>query len=108
MGDHLITTLGWQQVAAMAGVALLAAAMTAQPIAPTLATAATAAKSLLAGPLTGGRLGRITRAAALLLFQLGDRGGQVCHLVGEVQKLVFERRAGLRPSHSRKSQRVGV
>ena len=84
IGDHLITTLGWHQVAAMAGVALLAAAMTAQPIAPTLATAASAAKSLLAGPLTEGRLGRITRAAALLFLQLGDSGGQAFQLRGEV------------------------
>lgn len=80
MGDHLITTLGWQQVAAMTGVPMLAAATTAEPIAPLAAS--TAGKSLLAGAITGGRLGGIARVAASLLLQLGDTDGQrlqLCH-----------------------------
>ena len=54
---HLITTLRWHQVAAMAGVPMLAAATTAQPNAPGLgaATTSTTAKSLWPGQsLEGG------------------------------------------------------
>lgn len=83
---HLITTPRWQQVAAMAGVPMLAAATTAEPIAPGLgaATTSTTARSLLAGSITGGRLGGITRAATSLLLQLGDKGGQCIQLNDEL------------------------
>ena len=92
MVDHLITALRWQQITAMARMAQLAAPLAAWAIA--LAAAGTAGtaetRSPLARSVTGGWLGGIPGAAALLLLQLGDTGGKGRDLVEQRLVLLSE------------------
>jgi len=93
----LIAELGWQQITAMARMAKLAAPLAA------LAIALAAAGSALPGSITGGWLGGIHGAAALLLLQLGDTGRQVLDLVDQRSVLFPELTVLLKQLHQQGS-----
>ena len=73
MVDHRIAQGRRQQMTAMARMPLLAAPRAALAI----ALAAAGPRSTLTRSFTGGWLGGIPGAGALLLLQLGDTGGRV-------------------------------
>jgi hypothetical protein len=78
MRDDLLALLRGEEIAAGARMPLLAASLTARALA--LALPLTLRLETVA--VTGWWLGRVPGAAALLLLQLGDTGGQ-CFLLGD-------------------------